>query len=125
MISGNYLSQILRVFLPTFAAKLAKKNIVFILPLIDQWDLKYKDLPLISLLRYTFIKCKYFVLSFFPRDVLGDIWELLESVSEGFPTYFCSKTCEEKHCFYFTIDRAMGPKIQGFTLNSFTQIYLY
>ena len=28
-----------------------------------------------------------FVLSFFPRDVLDKIWDLIESVSEGFPTY--------------------------------------
>ena len=28
-----------------------------------------------------------FVLSFFPRDVLGEIWVLIESVFEGFPTY--------------------------------------
>ena len=27
------------------------------------------------------------MLSFFPRDVLGEIWDLIESVSEGFPTY--------------------------------------
>ena len=29
-----------------------------------------------------------FVLSFSPRDVLDEIWDLIESVSEGFPTYF-------------------------------------
>ena len=29
-----------------------------------------------------------FVLSFFPLDVLGEIWDLIESVSEGFLTYF-------------------------------------
>ena len=29
-----------------------------------------------------------FVLSFFPRDVLDEILNLIESVSEGFPTYF-------------------------------------
>ena len=29
-----------------------------------------------------------FVLSFFPRDVLDEIWDLIESVSEGFPAYF-------------------------------------
>ena len=29
-----------------------------------------------------------FVLSFFPQDVLDEIWDLIESVSEGFPTYF-------------------------------------
>ena len=29
----------------------------------------------------------FFVLSFFPRDVLDEILDLIESVSEGFPTY--------------------------------------
>ena len=28
-----------------------------------------------------------FVLSFFPRDVLDEIFNLIESVSEGFPSY--------------------------------------
>ena len=28
-----------------------------------------------------------FVLSFFPRHFLGVIWDITESVSEGFPTY--------------------------------------
>ena len=28
-----------------------------------------------------------FVLSFFPLDVLDEIWDLIESVSEGFHTY--------------------------------------
>ena len=28
-----------------------------------------------------------FVLSFFPLDVLDDIWDLIESISEGFLTY--------------------------------------
>ena len=27
------------------------------------------------------------MLSFFPRDVLDEIWDLMESVSWGFPTY--------------------------------------
>ena len=27
------------------------------------------------------------MLSFFARDVLDEIWDLMESVSEGFPTY--------------------------------------
>ena len=30
-----------------------------------------------------------FVLSFFPIDVLDEILDLIESVSEGFLTYFC------------------------------------
>ena len=29
------------------------------------------------------------VLSFFPLDVLDEIWDLIESVSEGLLTYFC------------------------------------
>ena len=28
------------------------------------------------------------MLSFFPRDVLDEIWDLIEPVSEGFSTYF-------------------------------------
>ena len=31
-----------------------------------------------------------FVLSFFPLDVLDGIWDLIESVSEGFITYSCT-----------------------------------
>ena len=31
------------------------------------------------------------MLSFFPRDVLDEIWDLIESVSEVFPTYFHKK----------------------------------
>ena len=30
----------------------------------------------------------FFVLSLFPRDVLNEIWDLIESVSSDFPTYF-------------------------------------
>ena len=26
----------------------------------------------------------------FPRDVLDEIWDLIESISEGFPTYSCN-----------------------------------
>ena len=32
-----------------------------------------------------------FGLSFFPRGVLGEIVDLIESVSEGFPTYSWNK----------------------------------
>ena len=32
----------------------------------------------------------FFVLSLFPRDALGEIWDLIESVSEGFTTCFQS-----------------------------------
>ena len=34
-----------------------------------------------------------FVLSFFPRDVLDEILNLIESVSEDFPSYSCSSLC--------------------------------
>ena len=30
----------------------------------------------------------FFVLSFFPQGVLDEIWDFIESVSEGFPAYF-------------------------------------
>ena len=33
-----------------------------------------------------------FVLSFFPLDVLDEIWDLIESVSEGFLTYSLTQT---------------------------------
>ena len=33
-----------------------------------------------------------FVLSFFPLDVLDEIWDLIESVSGGFLTYFYVNT---------------------------------
>ena len=38
-----------------------------------------------------------FVLSFFPRDVLDEILNLIESVSEDFPSYSCKhgqKSCK-------------------------------
>ena len=38
----------------------------------------------------------FFVLSFFPRGVLDEILNLIESVSEGFPSYSCrwsNETC--------------------------------
>ena len=35
------------------------------------------------------------MVSFFPRDVLDGIWDLIGSVSEGFPTYFFKPQAEE------------------------------
>ena len=41
----------------------------------------------------------FFVMSFLPLDVLDEIWDLIESVSEGFLTYsytvayFCTAAC--------------------------------
>ena len=31
-----------------------------------------------------------FVQSFFPRDVLDEIWDWIEAVAKIFPTFFCS-----------------------------------
>ena len=43
-----------------------------------------------------------FVLSFFPLDVLDEIWDLIESVSEGFLTYSVFKPdiqiCQTVYC---------------------------
>ena len=43
-----------------------------------------------------------FVLSFFPRDVLDEILNLIESVSEDFPSYFNRKSLQT---IYFTFIR--------------------
>ena len=39
-----------------------------------------------------------FVLSFFPLDVLDEIWDLIESVSEGFLTYSCHEPQDSVTC---------------------------
>ena len=41
------------------------------------------------------------MLSFFPRDVMDEILDLIESASEGFPTYF-SKSVRDALKRYFT-----------------------
>ena len=43
-----------------------------------------------------------FVLSFFPRDVLDEILNLIESVSEDFPSYSWYKTSKINNYFLFT-----------------------
>ena len=44
-----------------------------------------------------------FVLSFFPRDVLDEILNFIESVSEDFPSYSCMFECENRnHVQYFS-----------------------
>ena len=37
------------------------------------------------------------MLSFFPLDVLGEIWDVIESVSEGFLTYSFYKIRSKIH----------------------------
>ena len=41
-----------------------------------------------------------FVLSFFPRDVLDEILNLIESVSEGFPSYSLYIACNNRNAFF-------------------------
>ena len=49
-----------------------------------------------------------FVLSFFPLDVLDEIWDLIELVSEGFLTYSCHsrelkvRIYADNHAIYIT-----------------------
>ena len=45
----------------------------------------HADIKLLKVLVVSFMA--FFVLSFFPLDVLDGIWDLIESVSEGFLTY--------------------------------------
>ena len=37
--------------------------------------------------------------SFFPRDVEDEVLDLIESVSEGFPTYFSKKPLSDLNIF--------------------------
>ena len=48
-----------------------------------------------------------FVLSFFPLDVLDEIWDLIESVSEGFLTYSFI-TLKGTHDLYFELIKVLG-----------------
>ena len=46
----------------------------------------------------------------FPRDVLDELWDSIESVSEGLPTYFLNKdqiVCKKKK-FNFEIWETFG-----------------
>ena len=50
------------------------------------------------------------MLSFFPRDVLDEILNLIESVSEGFPSYSCYKvTLFSLKSFYSSIMKPTLP----------------
>ena len=44
-----------------------------------------------------------FVLSFFPLDVLDGIWDLIESVSEGFLTYSSIKSFASFSVIYYKV----------------------
>ena len=51
-----------------------------------------------------------FVLSFFPLDVFGGIWDLIESVSEGFLTYSLVCSIVQQSFTKFAQRRSQGPK---------------
>ena len=50
-----------------------------------------------------------FVLSFFPLDVLDEIWDLIESVSEGFLTYSSNPTASRTN-LSFSVTITIGVK---------------
>ena len=45
------------------------------------------------------------MLSFFPQDVLDEIWDLIESVSEGFPTFYLLFDFFIYACYYCDYER--------------------
>ena len=51
------------------------------------------------------------VLSFFPLDVLDEIWDLIESVSEGFLTY----SYVSYSYIYLRLQRFLSSVLTGFT----------
>ena len=63
-----------------------------------------------------------FVLSFFPLDVLDGIWDLIESVSEGFLTY--SFMCYERIKGKVFLARKGIPKHRRMSCYQFSQLYV-
>ena len=61
-----------------------------------------------------------FVLSFFPLDVLDEIWDLIESVSEGFLTYsyLNLKYLELFHFLSDSMATAQQSSIKSYKMNS-------
>ena len=54
-----------------------------------------------------------FALSFFPLDVLDEIWDFIESVSEGFLTYSLTAKLLRQGYRYHTIRKAFSKLIGG------------
>ena len=59
------------------------------------------------------------MLSFFPLDVLDEIWDLIESVSEGFLNYskntliMCNKDCEHTKLIPNWVKCVTSPAIEA------------
>ena len=51
------------------------------------------------------------MLSLSPLDVLDEIWDLIESVSEGFPTYVYSYVSEMIHLWLNTLPCKLNHKV--------------
>ena len=64
-----------------------------------------------------------FVLSFFPRDVLDEILNLIESVSEGFPSYSSSAGASYNLDIVGQGPTALGVGAGGGCLDIFTLIH--
>ena len=65
-----------------------------------------------------------FVLSFFPLDVLDEIWDLIESVSEGFLTY--SSLLQGTHDLYFELIKVLGISLSYLLYDGFHScLFLY
>ena len=63
------------------------------------------------------------MLSFFPRDVLDEIWDLIESVSEGFPSF--SNTGHLHKRVKYTKEKVLGLRpFQEYSLLSLSR-YLH
>ena len=65
------------------------------------------------------------MLSFFPRGVLDEILNLIESVSEGFPTYFSSAGASYNLDTVGQGPTALAVGACGGCLDIFTLIYLF
>ena len=58
-----------------------------------------------------------FVLSFFPLDVLDEIWDLIESVSEGFLTYSINRIgqdCAGRAQLQYWLDRFVLSRLASY-----------
>ena len=62
-----------------------------------------------------------FVLSFFPRDVLDEILNLIESVSEDFPSYSFIHSCHKRIWYVaFTVLKLSDRNVISLRLSGFT-----
>ena len=63
------------------------------------------------------------MLSFFPLDVLDEIWDLIESVSESFPTYFSYGKIRDLCQYYKLVQIVTEPTNFTETSSSTTDLF--